>query len=134
MHLLLPQLTLLENVLLPTIPLKREDERRPLMERAEMLLHRVGLKDRIRHRPSQVSAGERQRAAVVRALINRPKLLLADEPTGSLDAGNAASLGQLLRELNREEKTALVMVTHAPLLAGLMDLTYQLESGKLYAR
>ena len=132
MHLLLPQLTLLENVLLPALPRKRNQEQRSIRERALSLIERVGLKDQIRHRPSQLSVGERQRAAVVRALINRPKLLLADEPTGSLDTGNAAMLGALLRDLNREQHTSMVVVTHSAEIAGMMDSVYHLGSGKLH--
>jgi lipoprotein-releasing system ATP-binding protein len=131
MHHLLPQLTLMENVLLPLLPLKRKVERKAAMDFAESLIHRVGLKDHIRHRPSQLSVGERQRAAVVRALINRPRLLLADEPTGSLDAGNASLLSSLLIDLNREQKTSMVVVTHSAEIAGMMDSVYRLISGKL---
>ncbi|MEI6456919.1 MAG: ABC transporter ATP-binding protein [bacterium] len=132
MHHLLPQLTLMENVLLPLLPLNRKGDHKAAMAHAESLIHRVGLKDHIRHRPSQLSLGERQRAAVVRALINRPRLLLADEPTGSLDAGNASLLGSLLFELNREHKTAMVIVTHSAEIAGMMDSVYHLGSGKLH--
>jgi len=131
MHHLLPQLTLMENVLLPVLAQKEKTARNPAIERAERLISRVGLKNLIHHRPSQLSVGERQRAAVVRALINQPRLILADEPTGSLDTENAVMLGQLLYELNHEQKTALVVVTHSMELASRMDSIYRLGSGKL---
>ncbi len=128
-HHLLPQCTLLENCLLPTIvdgPANSEVD-----ERARSLLQRVGLAGKGDHRPGQLSGGECQRAAVVRALINRPKLLLADEPTGSLDGATAASLGQLLVDLNREEQVALVVVTHSPELAQRMSRVLRLHDGEL---
>jgi ABC-type lipoprotein export system ATPase subunit len=131
MHHLLPQLTLLENVLLPVLPLNDKNILNLSKQRALQLIDRVGLSDHIRHFPSQLSVGECQRTAVVRALINKPKLLLADEPTGSLDADNAAQLAQLLTELNQEENVALVLVTHSMELAAKMDKIYQLREGKL---
>lgn len=131
LHYLLPQLTLLENILLPVLPRKERSVQKAAKERAETLIVRVGLKEQIHHRPAQLSVGERQRAAVVRALINQPMLVLADEPTGSLDTENANMLGQLLYEINREQKTALVIVTHSVELAGRMDSIYRLGSGKL---
>ena len=131
MHHLLPQLTLLENVLLPLLPQKDKTNLKSAQERALKLIERVGLSDHIRQFPSQLSVGECQRTAVVRALINQPKLLLADEPTGSLDADNASQLAQLLIELNREQNVALVIVTHSMELAGKMDKIYQLREGKL---
>jgi len=131
LHHLLPQLTLLENVLLPALPLKDASVRKMTTERAHRLIERLGLKDQVHHRPGQMSAGECQRAAVVRALINQPRLLLADEPTGSLDAANAAHLGQLLRELNTEQNLAVVVVTHSTELAAGMGKIYKLTSGSL---
>ena len=131
MHHLLPQLTLLENVLLPLLPLKDKNTLTLSKQRALQLIDRVGLSGHIRHFPSQLSVGECQRTAVVRALINKPKLLLADEPTGSLDADNAAQLAQLLTELNQEINVALVLVTHSLELAAKMDKIYQLREGKL---
>ena len=131
MHHLLPQLTLLENVLLPVLPLNDKNILNLSKQRALKLIDRVGLSSHIRHFPSQLSVGECQRTAVVRALINKPKLLLADEPTGSLDAENATQLAQLLSELNREENVALVLVTHSMELAAKMDKIYQLREGKL---
>jgi lipoprotein-releasing system ATP-binding protein len=91
------------------------------------------LRDRLHHRPGQLSGGERQRVAVVRALINQPPLLLADEPTGALDRASAASLGQLLVELNREERVTLIVVTHAQDLARQMGRVLELKDGALKA-
>jgi ABC-type lipoprotein export system ATPase subunit len=131
LHHLLPQCTLLENVLLPTLPYGKRPDRIRLVERARMLLDRVGLKGLENHRPGQISVGQRQRAAVVRALINDPVLLLADEPTGSLDADTASELADLLIELNSEGGTTLVVVTHDPTLAERMKRIYTLRNGKL---
>jgi ABC-type lipoprotein export system ATPase subunit len=131
LHHLLPQLTLLENVLLPALPQKNKSMQKLTLERAHCLIKRVGLTSQVHHRPGQMSVGECQRAAVVRALINQPRLLLADEPTGSLDAENASHLGQLLSELNHEQNLAVVLVTHSIELASMMGKTYKLTSGKL---
>jgi len=98
------------------------------------LLKRVGLGERLHHRPGQLSGGERQRATVVRALINRPQLLLADEPTGALDQASATALGELLVELNREEGVTLIVVTHAMELAKRMTRVLELQNGKLTSR
>jgi lipoprotein-releasing system ATP-binding protein len=130
-HHLLPQLTLLENVLLPLLPQKDKSKLKSANERAILLIDRVGLSDHLNQFPSQLSVGECQRTAVVRALINEPKLLLADEPTGSLDAANADQLAGLLAELNREQNVALVIVTHSMELASKMDKIYHLTEGKL---
>ena len=130
-HHLLPQLTLIENVLLPALLVKDRAKKKNATDRAFQLIERVGLKSHIHRRPVQLSVGECQRAAVVRALINQPRLLLADEPTGSLDAGNASQLGQLLAELNREQNLAVVVVTHSLEMASRMEKIYQLTSGKL---
>jgi ABC-type lipoprotein export system ATPase subunit len=118
-------------VLLPAVPLKDKMLKKAAEERAFRLLERVGLSDHMHRRPAMLSVGECQRAAVVRALVNSPKLLLADEPTGSLDASNARKLGQLLGELNREEQLAIVLVTHSPEIASCMGTTYRLHEGKL---
>ena len=131
LHYLLPQLSLIENVMLPLLPLKEKAAYRQGFERAMGLVERTGLQDLINQKPSGLSVGECQRAAVVRALVNRPRLLLADEPTGSLDAETAARLGELLSELRKEEGISLVVVTHSPELAGLMDKIYRLALGKL---
>ncbi len=130
-HCLLPQLTLLENILLPLVPVRDKGKREEAVIRARRLIERVGLANHSNRLPGMLSVGECQRAAVVRALVNQPRLLLADEPTGSLDAANAANLGQLLRELNREENLALVVVTHSPEIASLMQKRYRLAAGKL---
>jgi lipoprotein-releasing system ATP-binding protein len=132
-HHLLPQCSVLENVLVPTLAEKRNPVRDGAAERATKLLRRVGLGERLHHRPGQLSGGERQRVAVVRALINQPKLLLADEPTGALDRASAQGLGQLLVELNREEKVTLVVVTHALDLARQMGRVLELCDGQIVA-
>jgi len=130
LHHLLPQCTVLENVLVPTLA-GGGPPGQDLEERARRLLERVGLAERMTYRPGQLSGGERQRVAVVRALINRPKLLLADEPTGSLDRASAENLAQLLVELNREEGVALIVVTHALNLAARMARVFELRDGRL---
>ncbi len=129
-HHLLPQCTLLENTLLPALA-AGEANNNQVKDHASRLLERVGIGSRMSHRPGQLSGGECQRAAVVRALINRPSLLLADEPTGSLDAAAADNLGQLLLELNQEEGVALVVVTHSLELAGRMNRVYRLANAGL---
>jgi lipoprotein-releasing system ATP-binding protein len=129
-HHLLPQCTLLENVVLPALAGHGVDVG-AAQNRARQLLERVGLGDRMHHRPGEVSGGQRQRAAVVRALVNRPALLLADEPTGSLDRTSATALAELLAELNREEHVALIVVTHSAELAAKMTRQYELKSGRL---
>lgn len=130
-HYLLPQCTVLENVLVPTLAAKPA-AREGAQERGRKLLERVGLGQRLQHRPGELSGGERQRAAVVRALINRPQLLLADEPTGALDRQAAHGLAELLVELNREEQVTLVVVTHAVELAREMGRVLELRDGKLH--
>ncbi len=130
-HYLLPQCTVLENVLVPTLAGIEPTARQGVSERASRLLKRVGLGERISHRPAELSGGERQRVAVVRALINQPELLLADEPTGSLDQGSAHELGQLLLDLNREERVTLIVVTHARELAQRMARVRELKQGRL---
>jgi len=130
-HYLLPQCTVMENVLVPTLACADAALRDGAGGRAERLLERVGLGQRKSHRPGELSGGERQRVAVVRALINQPQLLLADEPTGSLDHASALQLGQLLLELNREEGVTLVLVTHALDLARRMGRVMGLTDGQL---
>lgn len=130
LHHLLPQCTALENVLVPTlVPGAPADD---VLARAEALLERVGLGERRDAFPAVLSGGERQRVAVVRALINRPRLLLADEPNGALDAAAAAALGDLLLELNREQGTALLVVTHSRELAARLDRSLTLRDGVLH--
>ena len=130
LHHLLPQCSVLENVLIPALPF----EKNKIGEKKEYaleLLERTGLGARVHHRPGQISGGERQRTAVVRALINRPKILLADEPTGSLDRASALKLVELLVELNQEKGLSLVMVTHSAELAGYMKKRFTLKDGKI---
>jgi lipoprotein-releasing system ATP-binding protein len=105
--------------------------RRESIDRARTLIDRVGLADRLEHRPAELSGGERQRVAVARALIHRPALLLADEPTGNLDRTTAASVGQLLLELQRQEQTMMIVVTHSLELAARLDRRLELDQGKL---
>ncbi|HUS36957.1 MAG TPA: ABC transporter ATP-binding protein [Verrucomicrobiae bacterium] len=130
-HHLLPQCSVLENVLVPTLAEGAAGADDNALQRAKALLQRVGLGERLNHRPAQLSGGERQRTAVVRALINQPQLLLADEPTGALDQASAANLADLLVELNREEKVALIVVTHSPTLAARMGRALELRGGRL---
>jgi lipoprotein-releasing system ATP-binding protein len=128
-HHLLPQCSALENVLIPTIahgPAAPE-----IIARARDLLARVGLAARADHRPAELSGGERQRAALARALIQRPLLVLADEPTGNLDRASAASVAELLLDLQAQEGTMLVVVTHSPALAARMGRRFELDEGRL---
>jgi ABC-type lipoprotein export system ATPase subunit len=131
LHHLLPQCTILENVLLPTLAAGGERTAAQMRAEALRLLNRVGLSHRLHYRPGQLSGGECQRAAVVRALINSPRLILADEPTGSLDRASADELGRLLVELNRDESVTLIVVTHSLDLAALMGRRLELRAGKL---
>ena len=131
LHHLLPQCTVLENVLVPTLVGGALVPGETPEDRAQRLLERVGLSERLGYRPGQLSGGERQRVAVVRALINQPKLLLADEPTGSLDRASAENLAELLVELNREERVTLLLVTHDLTLAGRMGRVLVLRDGSL---
>jgi lipoprotein-releasing system ATP-binding protein len=128
-HHLLPQLSALENVLIPTVADGRPGAAE--IQRARDLLDRVGLGDRLEHRPAELSGGERQRVGVARALIRQPKLLLADEPTGNLDRHSAASVGRLLVELQQQENAMLVVVTHSIELADLLGQRYELNDGQL---
>ncbi len=130
-HHLLPQCTVLENVLVPTLAARDPRVREAANERAPELLKRVGLEPRMGHRPGQLSGGECQRVAVVRALINQPKILLADEPTGALDGQSATALSELLLELNREDGVTLIVVTHSMVLAEKMGRILQLEDGAI---
>ena len=132
LHHLLPHLTALENVLVPTLAGSDRPDKTAAAERARKLLDRVGLSAHAGKKPAQLSGGEQQRVAVIRALIRQPGLLLADEPTGALDAANGKALMDLLLELNTEHHTALVMVTHDPKLAALMQRHLRLADGTLH--
>ena len=127
-HHLLPQLSALENVLIPIVANGETDSQ--TIEQAKSLLEKVGLADRMTHRPGSLSGGERQRVAVARAMIRSPVLLLADEPTGSLDQANAEKVGQLLLELQQEHNTILICVTHSQKLAEQFHQQVKLENGK----
>ena len=128
-HHLLPQLSVLENVLIPAVAEGRPDN--TTVARARDLLDRVGLSQRLDHRPAELSGGERQRVGVARALIQQPKLVLADEPTGNLDRNNAMAIGQLLIDLQQQEKAMLVVVTHSTELAALLQTRLELDDGVL---
>lgn len=131
-HHLLPQCTVLENVLVPT--LVNRGDGAAAEARAKDLLDRMGLADRMTHRPSEISGGERQRAAIARALINEPLMLLSDEPTGNLDRKTSESIGDLYRELEAERKTIMIIVTHSPDFAALFRRGADLVDGKLRER
>jgi ABC-type lipoprotein export system ATPase subunit len=147
LHHLLPQCTVLENVLIPTLaeprsrvagilPASRGRDARDtgVRERAKALLARVGLEDRMSYRPGELSGGQRQRVAVARALINEPKLLLADEPTGSLDESTSTSIADLLAQLNRDQGVTLIVVTHSRELAARIGHVMELSGGTLHDR
>jgi ABC-type lipoprotein export system ATPase subunit len=134
LHHLLAQCTVLENVLVPTLVDKNRSSKKQLLERAVALLQRVGLAEHLRHRPGELSGGQRQRVAVVRALINRPGLLLADEPTGSLDEASSHNIAEMLVELNQSEKVAMIVVTHSLSLAERIGPVLEPTEGVLTER
>ncbi len=127
---LLPHLSLLENMLVPILATRKVES--ASVERAEYLLDRVGLSQRKTHLPSELSGGERGRAAVARSLIMRPMLLLADEPTGNLDSENAERIASLLLELQKEENATMIVVTHSETVAKKMDQQMQMSGGRLH--
>lgn len=131
LHHLMPQCTVLENVMLPTLALEAKPDAAAARERAGRLLDAVGLRDRARWKPAQLSGGERQRVAVVRALINEPRLVLADEPTGALDEKNADALTALLLDLQKQTGTSLIMVTHHPAQAAKMGRVLRIHEGRI---
>lgn len=128
-HHLLPQLTVLENALVPALALGTPTKAQ--IERAEMLLDRVGLTPRRGHRPAQLSGGERQRVAIARALLQQPAVVLADEPTGNLDRDTAHVVAKLLLDLQRAEQSVLVVVTHSQEVAELCDRRMVFSQGRL---
>jgi lipoprotein-releasing system ATP-binding protein len=130
-HHLLPQYSVLENVIIPSIVFK--DPNRNPLKRARDLLEKVGLSHRLEHRPAELSGGERQRVAVARALINHPRVLLCDEPTGNLDRSNANAVSSLLLNLHKEEQNILVVVTHSHEIAERFHRRYELNEGRIDA-
>ena len=127
-HCLLPQCTVLENVLVPTLVGERDDD---APERARTLLAQVGLSDRVDHKPAELSGGEKQRAAIARALIRHPRLLLCDEPTGNLDAETAIVVADLLLKLHEKQQTILLVVTHSEALGSRFERRWTMNRGAL---
>ena len=127
---LLPELTILENTMMPGMVSSMD--RKVLTSRAEMLLERVGLQERIKHRPNELSGGEQQRAALARSLINSPDILLADEPTGNLDSKTGQSILSLFHSIHEDEKMTIIMVTHDDVVANAADRKVILKDGLTY--
>jgi lipoprotein-releasing system ATP-binding protein len=130
-HLLLPQLSALDNVIAPSLVSATPEAASVVRDRATILLTQVGLADRLSHRPGELSGGERQRVAIARALIQKPSLLLCDEPTGNLDRASAESVADLLAGLQKAHNTMLVVVTHSPTLAARFPRRFELTDRKL---
>ena len=130
-HHLIPHLTVLENVLGPELAGKGTRLSGDALSRAKLLLGRVGLAERTSHKPAELSGGECQRVAVVRALLQNPDIVLADEPTGALDAATAETLLDLLLELQQDDGFTLIIVTHTPEIAARLGRIVRLEAGKL---
>lgn len=130
-HHLLPQATIIENVLLPTLADKNKYQNAKTIDRAKSMIDEVGLTNRINHRPAQLSGGECQRVAVLRAMILEPKLILADEPTGALDQKNSSDVMQLILQQVEKSKSSLVLVTHADDVAAMMSRKLTLKDGCL---
>lgn len=129
-HYLLPEFTALENVMLPAM-LKNFKNKKEIETRAKELLTEVGLGERFNHKPSQLSGGEKQRVAISRALINNPKILLADEPTGNLDEETSNNIHNIFKKISVEKKQTIIVVTHSKELSNITDKKYYLKGGKL---
>lgn len=129
-HYLLPEFTALENVMLPAL-LNNFDKKLEIEKKAKELLEKVGLGERENHKPSQLSGGEKQRVAIARALINSPKILLADEPTGNLDEETSEMIFKILKDINKNEKQTIIVVTHSKDLAEISDKQLYLKKGVL---
>ena len=130
-HCLLPQCSVLENVLIPTLVTRSGDHRAALTGRARSLIEQVGLRDRIEHRPAELSGGEKQRVAIARALIQNPRLVLCDEPTGNLDPVSAGAVASLLLDLHRRQENILIVVTHSARLAAQFPIRFELLDNQL---
>lgn len=129
-HYLLPEFTALENVMLPAL-LNNFDKKEEIEKKALSLLKKVGMEERKSHKPSQLSGGEKQRVAIARALINSPKILLADEPTGNLDEETSEMIFKILKDINKNEKQTIIVVTHSKDLADISDKQVYLKKGVL---
>ncbi|TVQ71590.1 MAG: ABC transporter ATP-binding protein [Balneolaceae bacterium] len=128
-HHLLPEFTALENVFMPGLIAGKSMAE--IRERAEYLLEETGLKQRLDHRPSELSGGEQQRVAVARALMNEPEIIMADEPTGNLDEANTDKLLSVMMDIREKEQTAIIIITHDPRIAGIAPSVYNLHHGQL---